>query len=228
MAQKCVSIFVRCVRGVLADVSAGVGIIAALSLPVVIGSAGLAVDLNRGLEQRVVNQRAADMAALGAAMAYKASSNQSVLDPTAQDIARINGLTSADVDASVVADFPNTGDQSVKVDVVTQVPYTLARVLGLSGAYDVASESFASLQSASTALPYATPCILALSTGSNAISVSGGGTISAADCTVAAIGSINNQGALIQGHDIVSGPGRYHQQLGHDHGAEPALRRQFQ
>ena len=81
MIDRYVSLVSRSLCGVLSDVRAGVGIIAALSIPVVIGSAGLAVDLNHGLQQRVINQRAADMAALGAAMAYKASSNASVLDP---------------------------------------------------------------------------------------------------------------------------------------------------
>lgn len=207
MFDRYVSLVSRNLRGVLSDAKAGVGIIAALSVPVVIGSAGLAVDLNRGLEQRVVNQRAADMAALGAAMAYKASSNASVLNPTAEDIVRINGATGADVTATIVADFPTAGSQSVRVDVVTQVPYTLARVLGLSGSYDVTSQSFASLTAAKITPPYATPCMLALSSSNNAISVTGGASISAAECTVAAVGGINNNGALIQGHDIVAGTG---------------------
>lgn len=206
IAPMCRDVSFR-LRSVLSDVRAGVGIIAALSVPAVIGSAGLAVDLNHGLEQRVINQRAADMAALGAAMAYKESSSVSVLDPTAEDIVRINGATGADVSASVIADFPNAGDQSVRVDVVTEVPYTLARVLGLTGSYEVTSQSFASLTAAVTKPPYAAPCMLALSSSNSAISVSGGGTISAADCTIAAVGGINNNGSLIQGHDIVAGTG---------------------
>src|SRR5690606_12343730 len=118
----------RVVRGVLSDDRAGVGIIAALSVPVVIGSAGLVVDLNQGLQQRVINQRAADMAALGAAMAYKASAtgggqpNAAVLSPTAEDIVRINGAVGADVTATVET---LDAQEVVKVVVVTEVPYTL-------------------------------------------------------------------------------------------------------
>lgn len=186
------------------ETKGGIGMIVGLSLPVVIGAVGLAFDINRGLEQRVANQRAADMAALGAAMAYKASKLDTILKPTAIDLARANGLPGATVDAAVVNDFPNAGDKAVKVTVTSQVPYTLARVLGLTGNYDVAATSVASLNAQA---PYAAPCFLALTGEKDALTTNGGASIAAPDCSVAAIGSIDNGGGALTAHDIISGSG---------------------
>ena len=182
----------------------GVGVIAGLSLPVVLGAAGLAFDINRGLEQQAANQRAADMAALGAAMAFKANSSEAVLEPTAKDIVRANGIAGATVRATVHDDFPSAGDQSVRVTVTTQAPYTLAKVVGMGDRFSVQTQSFASL---TTQAPYAPPCFLALSSASDAITVTGGASIDAPDCSIAAVGSVQNKGQLIRGHDIISGSG---------------------
>ncbi|MXP26139.1 hypothetical protein GRI39_08830 [Altererythrobacter indicus] len=194
----------RALRHLSGDFQGNVMIIAALSLPVVIGSAGLAVDLNRGYEQRVFNQRAADMGALAAAMAYKAKAEAGILTPTAQNMALANGLTGANVAASLVKNFPEEGDESVRVVVTKPVPYMLARVLGFSGNYNVSAESYAILFSDD---PYSAPCYLALSDGAAAITVTGGASIDAPDCAVAAVGSIDNKGELIRGNDIISGEG---------------------
>ncbi|CCA93471.1 conserved hypothetical protein [Novosphingobium sp. PP1Y] len=182
----------------------GVGVIAGLSLPVVLGAAGLAFDINRGLEQQAANQRAADMAALGAAMAFKESASEAVLEPTAKDIVRANGIAGATVEATVREDFPSAGDQSVRVTVTTQAPYTLAKVVGMGDRFAVQTQSFASL---TTQAPYAPPCFLALSSANDAITVTGGASIDAPDCSIAAIGGVQNKGQLIRGHDIISGSG---------------------
>lgn len=182
----------------------GITVTAALALPVMLGATGLVIDVNRGYQQRIVNQRAADMGALGAAMAFQNSGSVAVLTPTAKDIATANGLKGASVTATIVNDFPNSGDQSVKVDVSTTVPFTLARAVGAGGNFSVSSEAYATLKSEA---PFAAPCFLALSGGKSAITVNGGASISAPDCTVAAIGSIENKGTLIGAHDIVSGSG---------------------
>lgn len=188
----------------LADRSGGLSVIAALAVPVVLGAAGLAFDLNRGYQQREINQRAADMSALGAAMAYKASSNVAILQPTARDLASMNGAKSATVNAQVISNFPNAGDQSVRVRVTSTVPFVLARILGLSSSYTVVSQSFASLVS----LPqYAPPCFLALANTADAFKTTGGATVNAPDCSVAAVGSVSNLGTAINAHDIIAGKG---------------------
>ncbi|RZA29857.1 MAG: hypothetical protein EOP02_03320, partial [Proteobacteria bacterium] len=192
------------IRALSANTRGSVATLGALSLPVVLGALGLAVDLNRGYEQRLFNQRAADMAALGAAMAFKASSSVAVLNPTANDITRANGLTGATVQASIVENYPTTGSRAVKVVITKPVDYTLGRVLGFDGAYDVRAESYATL---TTQAAYAGPCFLALASGSGAITVTGGASINAPTCSVAAVGSIAQNGTSITGADIISGSG---------------------
>ena len=186
----------------LRDTTAGVTTIATLALPVVIGVSGLAFDLNRGYQQRIVNQRAADMAALGAAIAYTQAGDESVLTPTAQDIARANGLAGATVTAQLLTDA-STGDESVRVSVVQPLPFSLAAVLGVSGDFDVTAASFASLNSGEP--DFTIPCYLALDGGAAAISVTGGASINAPDCAVAAIGEVENKGTSITAADIISG-----------------------
>ncbi|MEO6093680.1 MAG: hypothetical protein ABIT04_04865 [Novosphingobium sp.] len=178
--------------------------IAALAMPVVIGAAGLAIDVNRGLAQRELGQRAADMAALGAAMAYKASPNSSILTPAAQDIVAANGIAGATVTAALVGNFPTNGAQSVRVTVTTTLPYTLGRILRIPRTYTVAAEAYASL---TTQPAYAPPCYLALYTGPQAMMTSGGATISGIGCSAAAVGSIANNGTSITASDIISGGG---------------------
>lgn len=190
---------------------AGVTTLATIALPVLIGSAGLAFDLNRGYQQRVINQRAADMAALGAGLAYKASSQVAVLQPTAENIGSINGVTSASVVATLLEDTPEAGAQSVQVTVTTPMPYLLARVLGLSGTFDVVSSSMASL----TAGPpsYAPPCYLALDNSttldisSSPLVTDGGANINAPNCSIAALGSIWHDGTGVTTTDLISSNG---------------------
>ncbi|MFN3798301.1 MAG: pilus assembly protein TadG-related protein, partial [Sphingobium yanoikuyae] len=86
-----------------------VSVVAALSLIGVIGMAGLAVDLNRGYERRIATQRVADMAALAAAVAYKADGSQAILRPTAVDLVTAHGITDATIDVALLADTPEAG-----------------------------------------------------------------------------------------------------------------------
>lgn len=204
MMRKPLHGLLAALRSLRPDETGGVGVFIGLSLPVVIGSVGLAFDINRGLEQRIINQRAADMAALGAAMAFRSDQNVSVLQPTAIDLGRVNGVSDATVEAEVVDDYPNDGDQSVRVTVTSQVPFTLARVLGFGGSYSVASQSFASLV---TKAQYAAPCFLALSSDSDAFTTNGGASVNAPDCSIAAIGSVQHKSTAIIAHDLIAGTG---------------------
>jgi len=197
--------FLRLLARLRWDVSAGVTTLVALSLPVVMGATGLAFDLNRGYQQRVINQRAADMGALGAALAYKSAKDIAVLTPTAQDIAKANGLAGATVTAALVENYPAAGEQSVRVTVNEQLPITLGKVLGLSGSFSVSAQAMASLPGSGS--PFAAPCYLALSGGSSAISITGGASIDSPGCSVAAVGTVSNKGELIRAADIISGAG---------------------
>jgi hypothetical protein len=193
-----------CWRAVLRDLTAGVTTLGVLALPAMIGATGLTVDVSRGYQQKVSNQRAADLAALAAATAYKVNSASAVLQPTAADVVLANGLGGATTTAALVNNYPVTGSTSVKVTVTRAVPFYLASVVGLSGSYNVNAAAYAQIGSAATV---SAPCYLALSTASNAIAVSGGGSISTTTCSVAAVGGINQGGTSISAKDIIAGGG---------------------
>ncbi|WP_010544110.1 hypothetical protein [Sphingomonas elodea] len=187
------------------DVRGAVAAIGALAITALLGMATISVDLARGYSQMISNQRTADAAALSAALAYSAANaNEAVLLPTAQDVAVANGMTNAIVTAALVTDVPSSGAKAVKVTVTTPVPFAVATALGYRGSYQVGAASFASLGSTS---PIAPPCILALASSGTGIATSGGATIDAPDCSVAAVADIANRGTRIAAKNIVSGAG---------------------
>ncbi len=185
------------------DARASVNTIVALSLPVVIGAVGLAFDLNRGYGQRVMNQRVADMAALATAMEYQRDDAIDI-DAVARMIALANGLQGATVDAELLSNFPEDGDNSIEVTISRPIPFMLASVLGFSGSYNVTADSAAIV---STTAQYAAPCFLALDAGGASLTVNGGASINAPNCSVAAIGDLDQKGQSITASDIISGSG---------------------
>ena len=178
-----------------------VSVVAALSLIGVIGMAGLAVDLNRGYERRIATQRVADMAALAAAVAYKADGSQAILRPTAVDLVTAHGIIDATIDVALLADTPEAGAKAVRVELTTPLPFSLSRILGAAATMPVKVSAMARLAGSASA----TPCILGLASSGNAVETQGGATINATDCSVVGAGSVNNGGSGITAKEIVSG-----------------------
>lgn len=176
--------------------------LAALSAVCVIGMASFAVDLNRGYETMVANQRVADMAALAAGVAYSAAKNEAILQPTAQDLARVNGITTGTVVAQLVTDVPTPGAKAVQVTITVPMTVTLGRVLGIAASYPVKTTATASLATQSTA-----GCIVGLANSGNAIETQGGASINAPACAVAGVGTVANNGNAITAKNIISGAG---------------------
>lgn len=187
-------------KNVLADRGGGVSVLAALSLVSVIGMAGFAVDLNRGYETMVSNQRVADMAALAAGVAYSAAKSEAILQPTAQDLVAIHGVTNATVVARLVTDMPTPGAKAVQVTITVPMTVTLGRVLGIGATYPVKTTATASLATQSTA-----GCIVGLASSGNAIETQGGASINAPACAVAGAGTVANNGNAITAKNIISG-----------------------
>ncbi|WP_341209174.1 hypothetical protein [uncultured Sphingomonas sp.] len=180
----------------------GVSVLAALSAVGVIGMASFAVDLNRGYETMVANQRVADMAALAAGVAYSAAKNETILQPTAQDLARVNGITTGTVVAQLVTDVPTPGAKAVQVTITVPMTVTLGRVLGIGAGYPVKTVATASLATQSTA-----GCIVGLANSGKAIETQGGASINAPACAVAGVGTVANNGNAISAKNIISGAG---------------------
>src|SRR3546814_18894108 len=74
------------------DDRGNVSLLGAASLIAIVGLAAFAVELGQGYSARVENQRVADTAALGAALAYSGSEDVAVLTATAQKIAAAQGI----------------------------------------------------------------------------------------------------------------------------------------
>lgn len=170
--------FVRRIAGLFGNRDGSIALIGAMALSAVLGMAGFAVEGTQGYMAKVRNQRVADLAALGAALAYKSNPSNTIMIATAQTIARANGLPASSVNA-VTATTPS-GGPAVKVTVTTAVPLDLAKAISSKISYNVANTAMASLTSSSTAA-----CITALSQSvSYGIVMTGGTKISATGCGV--------------------------------------------
>lgn len=177
-----------------------VSVIAALSLVSLLGMGGLAVDLNRGYQMTVSNQQVADMAAVAAAVAYTASKSEAILQPTARDLAVVQGLSNATVTATMISDVPKAGAKAVRVTVTMPLSVTLARIVGASATYPVTVTATASLSSQSVPA-----CIIGLASSGNAVETSGGASINTNGCAVAGVGSVVNNGTSITAKQVISG-----------------------
>jgi len=170
-------------------------VLAALSLTAVMGMSGLAVEVGSGYATKVRNQRVADMAALGAAAAYRNGSQSSAAaTQVAKDIVVANGLP---LSAATVT----TGTSTVQVQVTSAVPIKLASLLTQSASYNVTNSATASLVSNNVA-----GCVVALSNSSTAVSATGGASITASGCAINTNGTVysSNGSAKVSAQQIVA------------------------
>src|SRR3546814_18200605 len=84
----------------------------AASLIAIVGRAAFALERGQGYSARVENQRVADTAALGAALAYSGSEDVAVLTATAQSIAAAQGILASQVAATLIDSPPAHGRQT--------------------------------------------------------------------------------------------------------------------
>ena len=106
------------IRRLFAAEGGSIIVMAAMALTAVMGMSGLAVEVGTGYAAKVRNQRVADMAAVGAALAYRSSSQDAtVATQVAKDIVVANGLPSTS--ATVTVPVSINGTSAVKVEVKT-------------------------------------------------------------------------------------------------------------
>src|SRR3546814_4937685 len=111
----------------------------------IVGLAACAVELGQGYSARVENQRFADTAALGAALAYSGSEDVAVLTVTAQSIAAAQGILASQVAAALIVSPSGAGSQDVPVTVTTPLALRPARVLTSTASMNFSARSIASL-----------------------------------------------------------------------------------
>ena len=177
-----------------------VSIIAALTLPILVGFIALAAEFGHGLVTKTENQRAADLAAFAAGLTYSSTSSTTAMTAVAQNVAALNGVASAGVAASLVTSPRVAADRAVLVNVSTTNVLLLAPVLGYGRSLPVSAKSYAQL----SANPAA--CMLALGASDVGITLSGGSDISATTCTIASNNSFTVPcGTSISAKSVVYG-----------------------
>lgn len=155
-------------------------IISALVLPLLIGMAALVTEYGGALVERSDNQRIADLSAFAGALAYNATKSTDQMKATAVNVAMLNGVPAADVQASLVTSPKTSGMKAVSVTINTPKSLILARVLQDRQQLNIHANSIAEVGAAAS-----TPgCMLALDGTQTGITLSGGTKISAPKCTV--------------------------------------------
>lgn len=116
-------------RELLADRRGVAGIIAAVAMPMLLGSAALAVDTGLFYREVELTQRAADIAALAGAETLARTGDKQKAETTARLVALANGYDSTRPEHSVDA---AATDRSVTVVVRSEAPLYFGRILKLS------------------------------------------------------------------------------------------------
>lgn len=168
----------------VADRRGAVAILTALSIPVLLGMAGLVAEFGHGLLYKVEDQRIADLAAFEAATIYNSTGSTSSMQSAATAAAALNGVSTG-VTASVVTSPTGDGSQAVKVVVSTSMPLMLTRVLGTGPTLPVDATAYAELK------PGANGCIVALNNSGSGVTLSGGTSVTAAGCAVASNAAVS-------------------------------------
>ncbi|HEY5411887.1 MAG TPA: hypothetical protein VIJ94_14290 [Caulobacteraceae bacterium] len=160
------------------DRKAAVSIIAALSLPALVAFSSLVAEYGHGLLIKTEDQRVADLAAYAGALAYNSVGTAAAATSAANNVAALNGVTSANVSSSVVSSPTGDGNSAIKVRVSSNLPLYLASVVGGASSLPVAAAAYAEMGAP------ANGCIIALSGGGTGVKVSSAAGISASGCAV--------------------------------------------
>lgn len=172
-------------RGVLHGRGGAVSGIAAILLPVTLGTAGLVVEHGRGLLEKVANQRVADLSAYAGAVAYNTTTSQVSMTDAAKAVAVLNGIPAASVRVDLVTSPTAATNSAVRVTVTTSVRMILSRLVGAPANLAVPAEAFAELR------PSVDSCILALAATGGGVAMIGGAQLNAPACVVASNAAIS-------------------------------------
>jgi Flp pilus assembly protein TadG len=187
-------------------------ILFALAVPIVLGFAGLAIDIGVLLSNRTSQQRGADAAALAAAVTWYANSSatQAALTADAIEYAQKNGYPSADV----AVDFPSQcGRQTVKYSKCVGVTITQTKptyLLGILGIDDgtVRARGVAAItdvdKNYALIVLNPTACNAYNHTSSSTLTITGGGAIidsDGSDCSGDDVSAYQAGGSIVTADD---------------------------
>jgi hypothetical protein len=176
-----------------------IAVMAALSMPVVIGGAGLGVETGYWYYEQLSLQQAADAAAYAAAIEHQ-QGKESDMEPSAQDAAELNGFDDAADDLTMTwpsSAFP-TNNRTVEIELTREVPRAFTALFGDDPIH---------LRVRATARyePSSNACMLALApSGANAVSFAGNSNLTVSGCVVSSNSldpnSVTSQGNASSAH----------------------------
>jgi hypothetical protein len=175
------------------DRESGYGLVfAAFGLIVLLGAAGLSVDIGYLRYQRRLLQSAADSAALAGAAQLGAGGGFGQASAAALNDSQLNGFEdgSGDIHVTPTRVTLNTNNNALQVTVANSYPTFFMRIFGGSFA-KIAVSTVATAQYIG-----GRGCIYAL-TGGTGITLSGGGSINVPNCNILSNQNINGRGAII-------------------------------
>jgi hypothetical protein len=192
------------------DRCANVATLSAMLMPLFMGAAGLGVEASSWGVTETELQRTADLSALGAAVAYSATSNAQTAARAAADVAELNGmaagtrswntttkkLTDGLTTIQQVAGIRNTSNVAFLATVQKSVPLSFAKLFVSATSYTIPADSRAELIPTVTAQP----CVLGLAgyktgdTSITAVNNSGSITVNATGCAIRSNGIMNVSG----------------------------------
>ena len=158
----------------------------ALILPALLGMVALVAEYGHGLVVKAENQRIADLAAFAGALAYTATKSADDMDAAAIRVAALNGIAADGIEARLVASPRGNGNKGVAVTVTTPKALILAPIIGPQSSIAIGATAIAEVSSVTVP-----GCILALSAAETGVTLSGGTSISAADCVVASNSTVS-------------------------------------
>jgi Flp pilus assembly protein TadG len=160
------------------DVRGNIAVIFALTLPILLGVAGLVTEYGYSLSVQANNQRTADLAAYAGALAYTSGNSTTVMTSAAKRVGELNGVTPANVAVDLVTSPRDSANKAVRAVVTVDNPLFLAPIVGASNTVRIVTVSYAEIGAGVTG------CIIALDGSKSGVTLSGGTKITASSCAV--------------------------------------------
>lgn len=191
--------FPRVKRGLLNDTRGNVLVMGALSMPVLIGMCGLAIEGGNWYQVKRAMQNTADTAAIAAAT-NGSSSYVAEARAVAAQYGFTHGEDTTTVEVSDTASCPGGGADCYSVTITQATPLIFAPVVGFEGNTTANGAQAVSIESMAVAKQGSEPrryCVMALATSGEAIRSNGGPKADLSGCNI-----ISNADMNCNGHDL--------------------------
>ena len=186
--------------GILADSRGNVMLLSAISMPVLVGMAGLAIEGGNWYQTKRQMQNAADSAAIAAATNNSATRYSHEAKAVASRYGFTDGVNDTTVTASNTATCPSGGSTCYSVTITRNVSLVFSRLVGFAGSATVGTRPAIALNSLAIANRVSVLheyCILALNNIGTALTSNGAPHADLNGCNV-----MSNSNATCNGGDL--------------------------